>query len=67
MIQEVKEKYVYSVKEAAERLGVSYCHMGNMVRAGEVPCRRLGRRIIIPVKPFEEWLNSVPLPGKEAL
>lgn len=48
----------YSVVEVASRLGVSTDKAYELVRGGVIPHKRLGRRIIIPAKLFEEWLNG---------
>jgi hypothetical protein len=43
-------------KEAAEALGVSERHLRNMLP--DIPHLYLGNRLVIPVKPFEEWLRE---------
>lgn len=52
------ERVAYNVLEAADMLGVCQEHVYRMVRAGIIPHKRLGRRIIIPAAQFEAWLNS---------
>lgn len=51
-------KIAYRVEEAAELLCVRPGTIYEMVRAGTLPHRRIGRRIIIPARALEEWLNT---------
>lgn len=39
-----------SVEEAAEMLGVSRGTAYNLVRTGDIPSLRLGRRIVVPLQ-----------------
>lgn len=48
----------YSVGEAASLMGVSNDKVRELVRANEIPHKRIGRRIIIPRLAFERWLND---------
>jgi hypothetical protein len=43
-------------KEAAEALGISERHLRTLLP--DVPHLYLGNRLVIPVKPFEEWLRE---------
>lgn len=50
-------KDVYTIREAAQRLGIAEATVRRLVREGDIPSIRISpRRIIIPVKAFEEWL-----------
>jgi excisionase family DNA binding protein len=51
-------KLAYRVAEAAELLNVSVTTIYELVRAGTLPHKRLGRRIVIPAKVLEEWINT---------
>lgn len=42
------DKTFWSVKELAELLGVSKALIYDQVYQKEIPCRRIGRRILIP-------------------
>ncbi|HAS09172.1 MAG TPA: excisionase [Acidimicrobiaceae bacterium] len=42
------DRLTYTVDEAADRLGISRSLAYELVRLGELPCIRLGRRILIP-------------------
>jgi len=52
------ERLAYSVPEAAELLGVGTATLYAYVRAGLIPHVRIGRRIVIPAKALEEWMNQ---------
>lgn len=47
-----------SVEEAGQRLGISRCLAYELARSGGLPTLRLGRRYVIPVVAFENWLAS---------
>ncbi len=52
------KKLTYSVLEVSKILGISkttaYCYCNN----GTIPSFRIGKRIVIPVKQFEEWMEQ---------
>lgn len=53
------EKLAYSVREAAEALGVSPAFLYRYIDTHiEFPHRRLDGRIVIPVKRLTEYINS---------
>lgn len=52
------DRTAYSTLEVADMLGVSKEHIHRMVRAGLIPHKRLGRRIIVPRVLFEQWLST---------
>jgi excisionase family DNA binding protein len=56
-------KYL-SVPEAAEVIGISTKAAWQRLYRGELPYRRWGRRVMIPVDELESFLRS--LPGKTA-
>ena len=49
-------RFALGVEEAAEALGVSQRHLRSILP--EIPHLYLGSRLVIPVKPFEEWLRE---------
>ena len=49
-----------SVEEVANALGVTRSVVYEAVRTGQLPSRRLGRRIVIPVPMLLEWLGASP-------
>ncbi len=53
------EKLVYSVREAAEALGISYTNLRKLVQDGVIPSVRISpRRIVIPLDNLREYLKS---------
>ena len=54
----MNERQAYTVTEAAETLGLSVDAVYEGVRRGEIPSVRIGRRIVIPRRRFEAWLNG---------
>ena len=51
---------IYTVREVAVCLGISAALAYELVRAGEIPAKRLGRRWVIPRERFHAWLNELP-------
>jgi excisionase family DNA binding protein len=52
------ERKVYSVDDVASILGVSKEHVHRQIRAGLMPHKRVGRRVVVPCKLFDDWLNT---------
>lgn len=52
------EKRVYSVSEAAEVLGISRSKMYEYVKSNGFPVLNIGRRILIPIKALDCWLEA---------
>jgi excisionase family DNA binding protein len=57
-ILEVSAILAVSVPEAARRLGVSARTVTNLVRARELPSRKIGRRRVILVAALESFLRK---------
>ena len=53
---ENKKKLAYNLEEAAMALGVSRPTMMRIARRSDFPALRAGRRWLIPVDSFNEWL-----------
>jgi len=51
-----QEKLVLTVPEAGELLGVSRAHAYLMVKMGQIPIIKLGRRIVVPKVALEKML-----------
>lgn len=50
------EPLTYSVTEAAAILGISEWTYYEAVKRGELPARKIGRRIVVPKIQLEQWL-----------
>ncbi len=52
------ERLAYSVREAADALGVGLNHLYECIYAGEVPAKRLGRKWLIPAAWLREMVGT---------
>jgi excisionase family DNA binding protein len=57
------ELLTLSVTEAAEVIGISRAHAYEMVRVGRIPSIRLGRRVVVPRKALEKFLDAAVSSG----
>jgi excisionase family DNA binding protein len=58
---------VYTVREVADLLSLSTGSTYALVRAGEIPARKLGGRWVIPKQRFHDWLNSASVESLASL
>lgn len=54
------ERLTYTVSESAELLGISRSTAYELVRTGDLPSLRLGRRIVIVRRAIESLLAGTP-------
>lgn len=54
------EPLTITVSEAADLLGISKTLAYALVRRREIPCIRLGRRVVVPRRALEEMVGSLP-------
>jgi excisionase family DNA binding protein len=47
---------VWDMRETAQRLRISVGHLRNLVRRGEIPFAKLGRRVVFHAQTIEGWL-----------
>ena len=52
------ERTTLTMKETAEYLGVSYWLVNQLVRRKQIPCARVGGRVLFRVKALDEYLSS---------
>ena len=45
-------------KEAAEYLGISYWLVNQLVRRKQIPCARVGGRVLFRIKALDEYLSA---------
>ena len=57
-VAEPDDRLILTVPEVAELLGVSAWLVHQQVASGVIPCRRLGRRILIPRSRLMAWLEG---------
>jgi excisionase family DNA binding protein len=51
-------KIGHSIREVSRMLGVSEGHIVNLVKRGQLPVRRLGRRVIVLVQDLNSYLGG---------
>lgn len=56
-------RMILTVREAAERLGLSRNGTYEAIRRGELPALRIGRRVLVPLAALERMLEQAGLPG----
>lgn len=54
----------YSVKEAAQALGMSHQTIYNLIHADDFPAVKIGGRTLVPVAALDDWLESKMRSGK---
>tara|TARA_Y100000310_G_C20004888_1_gene500216 strand:+ start:165 stop:347 length:183 start_codon:yes stop_codon:yes gene_type:complete len=59
------EPLLLGLKEASELLGIGKATVRDLVRSGELPHIRIGKRILIPVTALKLWAEGLPREGKE--
>ena len=52
------EKLTLSVQEAADLIGISKPKMFELLRSGEIPCKRIGKKILISHQVLVDWINQ---------
>lgn len=57
-MEEKLERIVYTVTETAEILGISRPTAFQGVKNGEIPCIRVGRRVLVPKAALEKLLAT---------
>jgi excisionase family DNA binding protein len=59
-----RERLTLTVEEAADVLGISRSLAYELVRRGDIPSLRLGRRIVVPIRGLETLVEeAAALPG----
>lgn len=54
----MEQPLVIRIEEAAKLLGIGRDLAYRLARAGEIPSVRLGRRLVVPRKALELWLEE---------
>lgn len=52
-----------SATKAAELLGISARHLWTLTKSGDIPCIRVGRRVMYSPTLLQEWVNSNAIKG----
>ena len=57
-LDQLAEKATITIEQAARVLGLGRTAAYDAARRGELPTRRLGRRLLVPVPALLEWLGA---------
>ena len=57
-LEDIESRVTLSVEEVANLLGMGRTAAYEAARRGEIPTRRLGRRVIVPVPALLDWLSA---------
>lgn len=52
------ERTTLTMRETAEYLGISYWLVNQLVRKREIPCARVGGRVLFRVQALDEYLKE---------
>ena len=52
------ERTTLTMKETAEYLGISYWLVNQLVRRKQIPCARVGGRVLFRVRALDEYLEE---------
>ena len=52
------ERKTLTMKETAEYLGISYWLVNQLVRRKQIPCARVGGRVLFRVQALDEYLKN---------
>ena len=52
------QRTTLTMKEAAEYLGISYWLINQLVRRKEIPCSKVGGKLLFRVQVLDEYLSS---------
>ena len=52
------ERTTITMKETAEYLGISYWLVNKLVRRKQIPCARVGGRVLFRVQALDEYLKE---------
>ncbi len=55
------EKSTMSVQELSAQLGVSLPRAYELAKSPDFPSMRIGKRIVIPIDAFHDWLNMASM------
>lgn len=61
----VMSRTTITVEEAASLLGIGRSAAYEAARRGQLPTRRLGRRLFVPVPAFLDWLGATPTANRD--
>jgi excisionase family DNA binding protein len=60
------ERSAYSIPEVLTKIGIGRDKLYTLIRSGELPARKVGRRTLIVADDLEKFLKSLPVIGRAA-
>ena len=57
-LDDFEHRITLSIEEVASLLGLGRTAAYEAARRGQIPSRRLGRRVVVPVPALLEWLGA---------
>jgi len=57
-LEDIESRVTLTVDEVAQLLGMGRTAAYEAARRGEIPSRRLGRRVVVPVPALLDWLRA---------
>ena len=57
-LDELSHRVTLTIEETASLLGIGRSCAYEAARRGQLPSRRLGRRLVVPVPALLQWLDS---------
>jgi excisionase family DNA binding protein len=57
-LDDLDHRITLTIEETASLLGLGRTATYEAARRGEIPARRLGRRVVVPVPALIEWLST---------
>ena len=57
-LDDLEHRITLTVEEVASLLGLGRTAAYEAARRGQIPSRRLGRRVVVPVPALLEWLGA---------
>jgi len=57
-LDDLDHRITLTIEETASLLGLGRTATYEAARRGQIPSRRLGRRLVVPVPALLEWLSS---------
>jgi excisionase family DNA binding protein len=51
-------KLALDIKESSQAIGIGTTNLRKMVKDGQLPSYKEGKKIMIPVKALENWVND---------
>ena len=57
-LDDLDHRITLTIEETASLLGLGRTATYEAARRGQIPARRLGRRVVVPVPALLEWLSS---------